>query len=91
MGHDPPASTPELFESPPMTHVALFFALGAAMLVGALLTMGGAVVTADSPRWSIDLGIDHADLLPIAAGVALFGLLTFIAATCAILGTIGAA
>ncbi len=74
-----------------MTHVAHFFALGAAMLVGTLLTLGGAVVTADSPRWSADLGVDHPDLLPIAAGVALFGLLTFIAAACAILGTIGAA
>lgn len=73
-----------------MTHAALFFALGAAMLVGALLTLGGAVVTADSPRWSTDIGVDHADLLPIAVGVALFGLLTFIAAACAILGAIGA-
>ena len=74
-----------------MPHIALFFALGAAMLVGALLTLGGAALTADSPRWSTDLGISRTDLLPIAAGVALFGLLTFIAAACAILSTIGSA
>ena len=74
-----------------MSHAALYFALSAAMLVGALLTLGGAVVAADSPRWSNDLGVDHADLLPVAVGAGAFGLMLFIAAASAILGAIGAA
>lgn len=73
-----------------MTHVALLFALSAALLVGGLLTMAGAVVTADSPRWAIDLGLDHSDLYPVAVAVSAFGLLIFIAAASAIVAAIGA-
>ncbi|WP_242415503.1 hypothetical protein [Sphingomonas panni] len=69
-----------------MTHAALLFALSAALLVGALLTLGGAIVAADHPRWSTDLGIAPADLEPLAIGTAAFGLLTFIAAASAIGG-----
>lgn len=74
-----------------MTHAALLFALSAALLVGALLTLGGAVVAADHPRWSIELGVAPADLMPIAIAIAAFGLLTFIAAASAILAAIGGA
>lgn len=71
-----------------MTHAALLFALSAALLVGALLTLGGAIVAADHPRWSTDLGVAPADLVPIAIGTATFGLLVFIAAASAILAAI---
>ena len=42
-------------------------------------------------RWSTDLGVAHADLLPVAIGAGAFGLLIFIAAASAIIGAIGAA
>lgn len=71
-----------------VTHALLLFALSAALLAGALLTMGGAIVAADHPRWSDDLGIDRTDLVPIAIGTAAFGLLIFIAAVSAILAAI---
>ena len=74
-----------------MSYVALYFALSAGMLVGALLTMGAAVVAADSPRWSTDLGIADTDLLPVAVAIGAFGLLIFTAAASAIIGAIGAA
>lgn len=74
-----------------MSHAALYFALSAALLVGALLTLGGAIVAADSPRWSTDLGVAYADLLPVAIGAGVFGLLIFIAAASATIGAIGAA
>ena len=91
MGHAPPASTPEFFERTRVTHNALIFTLGAALLLGGFLTFVGGTVLADSRRWASDLGMSHADLLTSAMSLGVFGLLTFIAAVCAILGTIGAA
>lgn len=72
-----------------MTHAALLFALSAALLLGALLTFAGALWLAQEPR--IGGGTRDPEFRPIALAVGAFGLLTFIAAASAILGTIGSA
>ena len=72
-----------------MTHAALLFALSAALLLGALLTFVGAIWLAQEPR--IGGGTRDPEFRPIALAVGAFGLLTFIAAASAILGTIGSA
>lgn len=71
-----------------MTHAALLFALSAALLLGALLTLTGAVALAQDPR--IDGGFRDPEFRPVALAIGVFGLLTFIAAASAILATIGA-
>ncbi|WP_293966241.1 hypothetical protein [Sphingomonas sp.] len=74
-----------------MTQTVVPFLLTACLMIGALLTLAGAVVTADSRRWASDLGMDHTIVLTRAMSMGVAGLLIFIAAACAILRTIAGA
>lgn len=73
-----------------MSTAVLYFALSAALLLGALLTIAGAVGLEGVPTAQVGDGVDH-DLRPFAAGIGVFGLLVFIAAASAILNNLGAA
>jgi len=74
-----------------VTQSAILLAHIAALLVGALVTLAGAVVTADSRRWASDLSMDHATVLTRAMSLGVTGLLLFITAASAILRLIAGA
>jgi hypothetical protein len=59
--------------------------------MGALLAFIGAVGMADSRRWSADLGMGAVEALTISVSISVTGVVTFIAAACAILRTIAGA
>ncbi|WP_230769795.1 hypothetical protein [Sphingomonas sp. Leaf4] len=70
-----------------MSDLALFFSLGAALIIGALLTVAGAVGLAGMPITQIAGGLER-DIRPIAAGIGAFGLILFMAAASAALAQI---